>query len=57
MKRPIVAFDVDGTLIDQYDAPRYEIVNLFLFLHEHTNCDLVIWSGGGLDYAEHWART
>lgn len=53
-----IAFDVDGTLIkktDNGDVPRYEIIQLartFIALG-HT---VFVWSGGGQDYARHWAE-
>ena len=53
-----IAFDVDGTLIkktDNGDVPRYEIIalaRLFIDLG-HT---VFVWSGGGEDYARHWAE-
>lgn len=52
-----VAFDVDGTLIHQEgplsDTPRYDVVSLFKLL-EQFGCEMYIWSGGGVDYAERW---
>jgi len=58
MKIPVVAFDVDGTLIGQTvedgDHPLYENIQLFLLL-QRAGCEMVIWSGGGSDYASHWA--
>ena len=51
-----VAFDVDGTLISlKDDTPRYEIIEKFL-MFEELGCHMIIWSGGGIDYAEHWAK-
>lgn len=56
--KPIVAFDVDGTLIhqsgDKLDTPRYEIIDLFRKF-ESLGYEMFIWSGGGPDYARHWA--
>ena len=50
----IIAFDVDGTLIDlQQDTPRYEIIQMFLAFYRLGHA-MYIWSGGGVDYAEHW---
>ena len=53
----IVAFDVDGTLIHQVgekeDTPRYDMVQLFK-MFENLGCKMVIWSGGGIEYAERW---
>lgn len=56
MNNPLtIAFDVDGTLIGlQNDSPRYEIIQVFLTLH-NLGHNMVIWSGGGVDYAERWA--
>jgi hydroxymethylpyrimidine pyrophosphatase-like HAD family hydrolase len=50
-----VAFDVDGTLITNNDTPRYEVIKLLFFFAAH-NWDIYIWSGGGIDYANHWAE-
>jgi len=53
-KNTVIAFDVDGTLITYDDKPRYSVIatyNYFLSL----GCTMVIWSGGGQEYAERWA--
>ena len=54
-----VAFDVDGTLIhlagEKEDTPRYDVIDLY-WSFWGIECDLYIWSGGGIDYAERWAR-
>lgn len=59
MKKLKVAFDVDGTLIHQagelIDTPRYEIISLFKTF-ESLGCEMFVWSGGGVDYARHWAE-
>lgn len=59
MKRTKVAFDVDGTLITQdvtgTDSPRYHVIRLFQ-LFQLFNCEMHIWSGGGIDYATRWAE-
>lgn len=47
----IIAFDVDGTLIDFMDSPREEIVTLLRILVE-AGQDVLVWSGGGKGYAE-----
>jgi len=46
-----IAFDCDGTLIDFEDQPRTEMVLLAraLRLSDHR---VIIWSGGGKNYAE-----
>jgi len=54
-----IAFDIDGTLIsderyyDLADTPRYDIIDLFR-IFEKLGCEMYIWSGGGVDYANHW---
>ncbi len=59
MSKRTIAFDVDGTLIHQAgeleNTPRYNIVQLFK-LFESLGFEMYVWSGGGVDYAEHWAR-
>jgi len=50
-----IAFDVDGTLITFQDTPRYEIIQLFHTLSNLGN-RMIIWSGGGVDYATRWAE-
>ena len=54
----VVAFDVDGTLIQltgpKEDTPRYDIIEIFHF-YEKIGCHMVVWSGGGEDYAARWA--
>lgn len=50
-----VCFDVDGTLIDYDDNPRDDIINLLKTL-SNGGFNIVVWSGGGKMYAEHWVR-
>jgi predicted HAD superfamily phosphohydrolase YqeG len=50
-----VAFDVDETLIDENDQPKWEIRSLLVTLYE-LGCDVIVWSGGGKEYAEMWGR-
>lgn len=52
--RPVVAFDVDGTLIDAEDRPRPEIISILRGLAPW--CTVVVWSGGGIGYARQWGR-
>jgi trehalose-6-phosphatase len=59
---PIVAFDVDGTLIwsegytnHEPDTPRYDIIGLYK-LFQKFGYVMVIWSGGGKEYAKRWAE-
>lgn len=44
MKRLIVAFDVDGTLLDYRNVPRQEIIALLKIIS--LNHDVYVWSGG-----------
>lgn len=57
IKSPNIAFDVDGTLIHQVgelsDTPRYEIISILNFF-VNNGCNVFVWSGGGIDYAERW---
>ena len=62
IKKPFVAFDVDDTLIVPscatgfaYDTPNIENIALFRTF-EAMGCNMVIWSGGGEDYARMWAE-
>ena len=53
-----IAFDVDGTLIKKTangDVPRYEIIQMLRTLVAAGHI-VFVWSGGGVDYAESWAR-
>lgn len=51
----VVAFDIDGTLMAMNLkgawVPRHDIIQLFLAF-QAQGCDMVIWSGGGISYAE-----
>ena len=53
-KKLKAVFDVDGTLITLEDKPNYPIINFFKML-ESLGFEMHIHSGGGLDYAKHWA--
>lgn len=48
--------DVDGTLIDGEDRPNYALILAINKLVRSTNTELVVWSGGGAQYAEVWAH-
>ena len=53
-----IAFDVDGTLIkhtDNGDVPRYEVIAMLKTLVSFGH-SVFVWSGGGEDYARHWAE-
>ena len=49
-----IAFDCDNTLIDWNEEPREEIVTLCRALAAHFK--VIIWSGGGREYAQTVAR-
>lgn len=62
----IIAFDVDDTLIipaiardgvadTGADVPNYETIELFRWFQQQGHA-MVVWSGGGEDYALMWAR-
>jgi hypothetical protein len=53
-----IAFDIDDTLYKIVGiAPRlrqipdYEVIQLLLLLHKF-GAEIIVWSGGGVDYAE-----
>lgn len=48
----LVAFDVDGTLIDEDDEPRSDIVTMLFLLDKY--CKIMVWSGSGVEYARMW---
>ena len=72
MRKIIIAFDVDGTLITNvpadiyqekrpspgtpydYDVPNRDIVELLVILSRFKNVQIVVWSGGGKNYAQMW---
>ena len=58
-KEITVAFDVDGTLIyqtgDYVDTPRYDVIDMF-HMYEKLGCNMIIWSGSGMEYAKRWAE-
>lgn len=67
MQRVIVAFDVDGTLIRQAEGstpgvvnndsvPIVHQINTLQVLSTYKNIRIVVWSGGGKQYAEIWGR-
>jgi len=58
----IIAFDVDDTLIipscatpSSMDTPNYETIALYKWFQSQGN-KMIIWSGGGVDYAKMWAE-
>ena len=60
MKKIIIAFDCDGTLIrnggNKEDIANERIVELVKILHSFKNVYIIVWSGGGKDYAQRWVR-
>jgi len=69
MKEIIIAFDIDGTLLNNEgippETPTYlrpkcgvnlEIVLLLQILSKMKNTKIYVWSGGGKDYAEQICR-
>jgi hypothetical protein len=47
--RPVVAFDVDGTLLDEDGWPRWDVRSVLIAMLSW--CTIVVWSGSGADYA------
>lgn len=68
MSKVIIAFDVDGTLIKNAgvdrehgipsndDVPIVHQINTLAVLSTYKNIRIVVWSGGGKQYAETWGR-
>lgn len=68
MQKVIIAFDVDGTLIKNAgvnrehgipssdDTPVVYWINTLQVLSTCKNVKIVVWSGGGKEYAETWGR-
>src|SRR5271165_2287419 len=50
--RPVVAFDVDNTLINSDGTPRKNVIQLFILL-QRFGCQMVIWSNGGGETETH----
>lgn len=60
-RRLVVAFDVDDTLIIpavatgfDRDVPNYETIAVYRWFQAQGH-EMIIWSGGGSDYARQWA--
>ena len=58
----IIAFDVDDTLIVpcivtglDVDTPNYEVIAIYKWFQKQGHT-MIIWSGGGVDYATNWAN-
>lgn len=56
MKTITIAFDVDGTLVGIDHKPIPQNVQLLTMLGKMKNVKIVVWSGGGRDYAEMWGN-
>lgn len=52
MQKVVIAFDVDGTLIDSEGNTNWRITELLRLLSRFKNTQIVVWSGGGQSYAE-----
>ncbi len=57
----IIAFDVDDTLItpsivtaSSTDTPNYEVIAIYRWFQAQGH-NMIVWSGGGVDYARMWA--
>lgn len=54
MKKKKIAFDVDGTLVEAYNQnsgkPNYRVIDMFR-VFQKLGHEMIIWSGGGVDYA------
>ena len=62
MKKLIIAFDVDDTLVVpaiatgfDRDVPNYETIAIYKWFQAQGNY-MIIWSGGGKEYAKMWAE-
>jgi phosphoserine phosphatase len=49
----IIAFDVDNTLITEKFEPIYTNIWLLINLSTIKNVKILVWSGGGREYAQH----
>ena len=52
----IIAFDVDDTLIHQevgtnVTRPKWHVVDLLRWFYNQDGWEVVIWSGGGIDFS------
>lgn len=58
MERVAVCFDVDGTLVGEGDLPIAPTIVLLRMLtaQQWKNVDVIVWSGGGRDYARTMAE-
>lgn len=57
MQKLVIAFDVDGTLVSEDDVPCMQYIWMLQTLSKLTkNVKIVVWSGGGKQYAEMWGK-
>jgi FMN phosphatase YigB (HAD superfamily) len=54
--KTVVAFDVDGTIIDLSERPRWDVISLLIKFGQLVEVSVIVWSGGGQEYAEHWVN-
>lgn len=52
----VICVDVDDTLIDNEGQPIQPFVDIITAIMYRTSDDIdwIVWSGGGLQYAEYW---
>lgn len=53
-ERPVLYVDVDGTLINYHGKPRLDVVDAVVAAF-YLGFHVVVWSGGGREYADMWA--
>lgn len=46
-----ICFDIDGTLFDYKNNPKWKIIHMAKALLEVNTNRVFFWSGGGIDYA------
>lgn len=57
LQKLVVAFDVDGTLINAENEANISMVNLLrIFATRLVNVEIIVWSRGGADYASLWVH-
>lgn len=56
MKTTTICFDVDGTLIDSEGEVNWRITDLLRTLSRFKNTRIIVWSGGGAEYAKMTVR-
>lgn len=59
---PVIAFDVDGTLYveevrdgNRHEIPRWDVIEM-LKTFKNFGWTIIVWSGGGEDYAARYGR-